>query len=71
MGLVGCIPIWLLCIPASGQSRIIQYGYALFAPFVAALPGGWGWFFVLLAWGWPVEINAYDETGGETFVFAK
>lgn len=71
LALVGFIPIWLLALPASGQSRIIGYGFGLLIPFIAVLPVEWVWFFVLISWFWPFEFSMYNESGGQTFGFAR
>jgi hypothetical protein len=65
LGLIGFIGIWVLAIPASGQSRIICYGFGLLLPFVAVLPLTGLWLLVLVTWFWPVDIRAFDETGGQ------
>lgn len=72
LGLVGFIPIWLLAIPASGQSRIMCYGFGLLVPFAAALPIEWLWVFVGLVWFWPFDLRMFDETGGvQSFGFVR
>jgi len=71
LALVGCVGIFALAIPASGQSRIITYSFALLVPFAAALPSAWLWFFVCLSWFWPIDLSAYDETGGPIFGYAR
>lgn len=72
LGLIGLLPIWLLALPASGQSRIMCYGYALLMPFAAALSIEWLGVLALLAWFWPVDVRAFDETGGQqSFGFVR
>jgi len=71
VGTLGLIPIWLLALPASGQSRIICYGFALIAPFAAELPIGWLWGFVFLTWFWPIDIAQYKESGSRDFGFVR
>jgi len=72
LGLVGLIPIWLLAVPASGQSRIICYGFGLLLPFAAALPAEWLWVMAGITWFWPADLRMFDETGGEaTFGFVR
>jgi len=72
LGVVGFISIWLLALPASGQSRIICYWFGLLLPFAAALPIGWLWGFVLATWFWPLDYKVYDEGGGKkSFSFAR
>ena len=71
VGTLGLLPIWLLALPASGQSRIVCYGFAIIAPFAAELPIGWLWGFVFLAWFWPIDIAQYKETGERTFGFVS
>jgi hypothetical protein len=71
LSLVGCAAIWLLALPASGQSRIMCYSVGILLPFAAALPVWWLWFFVLIAWFWPFDFSVYDESGGQTFGFAR
>ena len=66
LGLLGFIPIWLLAIPASGQSRIMCYGFGLLIPFVAVVPEPWLWLVVGAGWFWPVDVRVFDETGGES-----
>jgi hypothetical protein len=65
LGLLGFLGIWLLAVPASGQSRIMCYGFVLVLPFVAALPGPWLWFLVFATWFWPIDLYAFEETGGD------
>jgi hypothetical protein len=69
LGLLGFIPIWLLALPASGQSRIICYGFGLLIPFAAALPPGWLWLVVMLQWFWPVDYRLFDEGGNVQFAY--
>lgn len=71
LGLIGLVPIWLLALPASGQSRIVCYSIGLFLPFAAGLPAEWLWAFVILSWFWPVDYSAYKESGGLTFGYAR
>jgi len=71
LSLIAVIPIWLLALPASGQSRIVCYSIGIFLPFAAALPSPWLWVCVLLSWFWVFDFNTYDERGGKTFGFAK
>jgi hypothetical protein len=71
LSLVGCAAIWLLAVPASGQSRIMCYTFGILIPFVAALPIEWVWVFCLLSWFWPFDFSVYDETGGTTFGVAR
>ena len=71
VGIIGLLPIWLLALPASGQSRIMCYGYALIVPFAAELPIGWLWGFAFLAWFWPIDIACYKESGDRTFGFIR
>jgi hypothetical protein len=71
LGLLGLIPIWLLALPASGQSRIMCYGFAWILPFAGALPIEWVGFLALVTWFWPFDLSVFDETGGgKTFGFA-
>lgn len=72
LGLVGLIPIWLLALPASGQSRIMCYGFAYLIPFAAALDGPWLGVVTLLSVFWIADVRAFDETGGgKTFGFVR
>lgn len=71
LGAIGFVPIWLLALPASGQSRIMCYGIGLVAPFIAAANPEWQWIFAGIAWFWPVDITTYDETGDKTFGYAR
>lgn len=72
LGLAGLVPIWLSAIPATGQTRIMCYGFALIAPFAAALPIEWLWVCALANWFWPVDLWAFDETGGQkSFGFVR
>jgi len=72
LGLIGFIPIWFLAVPATGQSRLMCYGFALLLPFVGALSPEWIWVFVFATWFWPFDVNAFDETGGEqSFGFVR
>lgn len=71
LGLIGLIPIWLLALPASGQSRIMCYGLAWIIPFCGALSVEWLWILVFATWLWPIDFSAFDETGGQkSFGFA-
>jgi len=63
LGILGFIPIWLLAIPASGQSRIMCYGYILVVPFLAAIPFPWLAAFTILWCFWPVDWKVFDESG--------
>lgn len=65
--LLGLLPVWLLAVPASGQSRIMCYGFVLFAPFVAAIPQPWLFFFALFVAFWPIDWSIYDECGDSKF----
>jgi hypothetical protein len=69
LGLVALVPLWLLAVPASGQSRVICYGFGLLIPFAAALPSEWLWLVVMLQWFWPVDYRVYDEGGDAKFMF--
>jgi hypothetical protein len=71
LGLLGCIPVWLLSLPASGQSRIMCYAWFFFIPFLVELPAEWLWFFTIVAWFWPVDIRAFDEAGDVKFGYAR
>ncbi len=62
--LLGFVPIFAFALPASGQSRLMCYGYALCVPFVAGLGLQWVWLACLLQWFWPVDMAAFDEGGG-------
>jgi len=66
LGVLGFIPIWLLALPASGQSRIICYGYVLVVPFLAAIPLGWLAAVTMLCCFWPVDWQVFDESGGDS-----
>ena len=66
-GLLGFIPIWLLALPASGQTRIMSYGFILLAPFAVAAGSPWVWFLLLLHWFWPIDYALYEEGGGQDF----
>ena len=59
----GLIPIWLLAIPASGQSRIVCYAFVLFVPFLAAIPWPWLGLVTLVTCFWPVTWTTFDERG--------
>jgi len=71
LGLVGALGIWLLSIPASGQSRIFAYCFGLLIPFTAALPGEWCWAVAGLCWFWPIDYALYSESGDVKFGFAR
>lgn len=72
LGLLGFIPIWLLALPASGQSRIICYGFGLLIPFAAATPIEWLWVVAFFSVFWPIDYAVFDESGGEkSFGFAR
>lgn len=71
LGLLAFIPIWFLALPASGQSRIMCYGFIFLVPFVIALPGEWQWFILLISWFWPIDLNTFNETGDRKFAYAK
>lgn len=65
--LVGCAAIWVLALPASGQSRIVCYAYILFVPFIAAIPWPWLAAYTILACFWPYDWHVFTETGGGKF----
>jgi hypothetical protein len=69
LGLWGFVPIWLLALPASGQSRIMCYGFVLCVPFIAALPIGWLWVVAFVSCFWPFDWRHFDESGDEKFAF--
>jgi len=69
--LFALVPIWLLAVPASGQSRIMCYGFVFFLPFAAAMPLEWLGFFALLTWFWPIDIRAFDEGGDVKFSYSR
>ena len=71
VGLSGFVAIWLAAIPATGQCRIMSYGFVLLIPFAAALPGPWLWLFVILAWFWPGEWQKFSEAGDVKFGFIR
>lgn len=71
LGLVALAPIWLLALPASGQSRIVCYAFGLLIPFAAALPPGWLWFVVMLQWFWPVDYGLFNEGGDVKFALIR
>lgn len=71
LALVALIPIWLLGLPASGQSRIVCYGLVFFLPFVAALPVEWVWFVTLVSAFWPIDFSTYNEAGAKSFAFTR
>lgn len=52
-------------LPASGHSRLIAYGWPLFAPFVVALGGPWPWIFAFFGCFWPYDFAMFDESGGK------
>lgn len=66
--LLALIPIAVLSLPASGASRIHNYAWCLFVPFVVALPPQWIAIVAILSWFWPFDFSLYDESGGLRFV---
>ena len=71
VGLLGVGAIWLLALPASGQSRIMCYGFVFFLPFFAALSVEWQGFFVFITWFWPADIRVFDEGGDSKFAYSR
>ena len=69
LGLLGLVPVWLLSVPASGQSRIMCYGFVFFVPFLAAIPQPWLAFCALAVAFWPIDWTTYDERGDEQFAY--
>jgi len=69
--LAGFIPLFLFAVPASGQSRMLVYGYGLCVPFAAACGLQWVWVVALLQWFWPIDLAAFDEGGGLTWSSIK
>ncbi len=69
--LCGFVPLFLFAIPASGQSRMLCYGFALCSPIVAACALPWIWVVCLLQWFWPIDFQAFDEGGGITWSSLK
>ena len=71
VGLLSLIPIWLLAIPASGQSRIMCYGFVFFLPFFGALSLEWQATVVMLTWFWPIDLRAFEESGDVKFSYTR
>lgn len=69
--LAGFIPLFFFAIPASGQSRMLCYGYGLCVPFAAVIGIEWIWVACLLQWFWPIDISTFDEGGGFTWSSIK
>jgi hypothetical protein len=69
--LAGFVPLFVFSIPASGQSRMLSYGYGLCVPFAAVCGLEWVWVACLLQWFWPIDISAFDEGGGLTWSSIK
>lgn len=65
--LAGFAPLFFFAIPASGQSRLLCYGYALCVPFAAVCGIEWVWVACILQWFWPADFAAFDEGGGLTW----
>jgi hypothetical protein len=65
--LLGFCPLFLFAIPASGQSRMLSYGYGLCVPFAAVCGIEWLWVACLLQWFWPIDLASFDEGGGLTW----
>lgn len=63
--------VYFFSLPASGHSRLIAYGWPLFAPFVVALPQPWPWVFAFCGAFWPYDFSMFDETGGKFGGFKK
>lgn len=70
-GLFSLIPIWLLAVPASGQTRIMCYGFVFFLPFFAALSVEWQAAVVMLTWFWPIDLRAFEEGGDVKFSYTR
>lgn len=71
LGLSGLLAIAFFALPASGQSRHFGYAFAIFAPFVVGLDPAWVWFHALVCWFWPYDYAVYNESGGQSFGFAR
>lgn len=71
LGLLSIVPIWMLAFPASGQSRIMCYGFVFLLPFFGALSPGWQAGVLLATWFWPLDIRTFDESGDTKFSFAR
>lgn len=65
--LLGFAPIFAFAIPASGQSRMLAYGFGLCVPIAAACGIEWLWVACLLQWFWPIDLASFDEGGGLTW----
>lgn len=65
--LIGFVPIFFFALPASGQSRMLAYGFGLCVPFAAACGIECIWVAALLQWFWPFDLQAFDEGGGFTW----
>lgn len=69
--LLGFVPIFAFALPASGQSRMLCYGFGLCVPVVAACGIEWVWVAGLLQWFWPIDFGAFDEGGGISWASIK